>query len=371
MENTITFNENATEERIHASNTQLFRGKGVDVSNLNNNPEAILAAAGLDWKAVKVPLQMVGRNEVRSLPEFKALVNSKTGQALAAVGSNYQPFQNEEMVNQFSVFAEKGGMNIATAGQLYGGRRVFVVADMDASFSLGGQDPTRLQAIFSTGHGGGASTRLSINALRQICLNGLCIWAEFTSFALNHRGTWTPRHSANVQQVLSEAIRRFGSYEAKARLLWDTPINEEQSRQIVAELLQPALLAEVAEQPIEREVPQALSALSGGSVLDSMLASTQPSIADAFASTEAREREVREGRNVRRVLELVNTSPGSELRPDSAWNLLNAITYWTDHERGGRGGKTDASVESAQFGVGQTLKTKALERIVNFAQQGR
>jgi len=365
-------NQDITTERGFRPQDQ-FRGKGVPVSMLGNDPQAILTAAGLDWKAVKIPLVMQGRIENRPLPEFKALVNSSTGQALSVVSSNYQPVQNSELVEQFTTFAEKGGMTIQTAGEIYGGRRVFVTADMDATFNLGDGDVTNLQAIFTTTHGGGGATRLTINALRQLCTNGLSIWADVASFALNHRGIWGDRHRNDVQRILAEAIRRFGSYEAKARLLWDTPINEEQSRQIVSELLQPSLLANIVEQPIEREVPQALSALSGGSVLDSMLATTQPLTgpADAFAATEAREKEVREGRNVRRVLELVNTSPGSEVRPDSAWNLLNAITYWTDHERGGRGGKMDASVESAQFGPGQALKSRTLSRLVRFAEVGR
>jgi hypothetical protein len=51
----------------------------------------------------------------------------------------------------------------------------------------------------------------------------------------------------------------------------------------------------------------------------------------------------------------------------TAYNLLNAITEYTDHARSSRGGNGNGRVESAMFGSGERLKAEALDLILETA----
>lgn len=50
---------------------------------------------------------------------------------------------------------------------------------------------------------------------------------------------------------------------------------------------------------------------------------------------------------------------------DTAWGLLNAVTQYVDHERRAR--TPDNRLDSAWFGQGNALKTKALDSILKLA----
>jgi len=66
-----------------------------------------------------------------------------------------------------------------------------------------------------------------------------------------------------------------------------------------------------------------------------------------------------------RVLELVDTQPGAEFAAGSWWSAFNAVTYFTDHERGR---DADARLQSAWYGQSKGLKLKALESAIEFAE---
>jgi hypothetical protein len=59
-----------------------------------------------------------------------------------------------------------------------------------------------------------------------------------------------------------------------------------------------------------------------------------------------------------------NAFPGQR---GSAYNLLNAITEYTDHARSSRGGNGNGRAESAMFGSGERLKAQALDVILETA----
>jgi hypothetical protein len=67
------------------------------------------------------------------------------------------------------------------------------------------------------------------------------------------------------------------------------------------------------------------------------------------------------------VLKIYEANDGNAFpeQRGTAYNLLNAITNYVDHERSS---KEDGRAESAMFGSGDTLKSKALEVIYESAR---
>lgn len=72
------------------------------------------------------------------------------------------------------------------------------------------------------------------------------------------------------------------------------------------------------------------------------------------------------GRVGQSILQAVYDSPGSQLESakDTLWGMCNAVSYHVDHARGRT---QDARLSQAWFGVGDTLKTDAVNLAVEMA----
>ena len=66
-----------------------------------------------------------------------------------------------------------------------------------------------------------------------------------------------------------------------------------------------------------------------------------------------------------RLEELLNSQPGANYAQGSWWSAFNAVTYYTDHERGN---DADSRLQSAWYGQSKNLKIKALEKALEYAE---
>jgi hypothetical protein len=73
------------------------------------------------------------------------------------------------------------------------------------------------------------------------------------------------------------------------------------------------------------------------------------------------------GRTVNRLIEIVDTQPGADMKTSKGtwWGAFNAVTYYVDHKAGRN---RDASLTSAWFGPRAALKRKALNLAVEYAE---
>ena len=73
------------------------------------------------------------------------------------------------------------------------------------------------------------------------------------------------------------------------------------------------------------------------------------------------------GRTVNRLIDIVHTQPGAELKTSAGtwWGAFNAVTYYYDHVAGT---DQDKRLTSAWFGSAATRKRQALDLAVEFAE---
>jgi phage/plasmid-like protein (TIGR03299 family) len=248
---------------------------------------------------------------------------------LGAVGEDYAVIQHDEGFKTIDALMRTAdGAHYETAGVLGSGERVWCLADLGHAVRIG-EDTQKGYLLFSTGHDGSMSHSYRLVFTRVVCQNTL-------SMALGEktRAALTIRHTKNAVSRLTEARAALDSMGNDVQRIEDR-------------------LNFLAGRKMNRE------ALS--SIMDRLFPKTAKD-----ENGEAKET-TRRTNILADVLKIYEANDGNAYpeQRGTAYNLLNAITNYVDHERSS---KEDGRAESALFGSGDTLKSKALEVIYESAR---
>lgn len=291
-----------------------WHGLGVKVPS-DLSPEQMLQKAGLDWQVEKQYLCTV---EGIAIPEKKALVRSSDRKVLDIVGKDWNPVQNHEAFEFFNDFVTSGDMEMHTAGSLKGGQIVWALAKVKESFKVFGNDEVESYLLFSNPHRFGQSIDVRFTPIRVVCNNTLTLSLNQKaeqSVKLNHKKKF---NAEEIKGMLGIASSKLMQYKEMAEFLGAKRFNDQ--------------------------------------TLNEYLNSLFPSYSK---SDEVK------SKPAQRVADLVETQPGAKFAEGTWWSAFNAVTYFTDHERGN---STDARIQSAWFGQSKNLKLKALESAIEFAE---
>lgn len=288
--------------------------------------------ADLNWEVVKK--QLYFRNALGAVTEAKdmfATTRTDDGAFLGVVGEGYQLIQNRDAFAFCDdLLAASDGAKYESAGGLGNGEQIWVLARIpEADFIIDGGDQHRAYLLVATSHDRSMSYVAKLVDTRVVCNNTLNV-------ALGEKGSaFKIRHSANAKQRMEQAVAQLSEVKNAA-----VSIKSKMER--------------LAEAKLTRE--------SVETILDRLF----PKPKDEKAST------VRRDGNVREVLSLYANNDANAFPSvrGTAYNLLNAVTEYTDHLRTARGNGSApeqvavARSESAMFGSGAKLKADALNVIM-------
>lgn len=294
-----------------------WHGLGVRVP-ADLTPDQMLDKAGLDWSVSKRKLLTQDGIEV---PEKMALVRDSDNSVLDIVGKEWNPVQNQEAFEFFNDFVTSGDMEMHTAGSLMEGRIVWALAKVNQSFEVFGNDVIESYLLFSNPHRFGQSIDVRFTPIRVVCNNTLTLSLNsktVSSVKISHKRAWDPEA---VKETLGIAKEKLDKYKEMAVFLGGKKFKR--------------------------------------TTLEEYLNGLFPS----YSKKDAKVIEL--SRPAGRVLELVDTQPGSNFAPGSWWSAFNAVTYFADHERGR---DADTRLQSSWFGQSKSLKLKALEDAVKYAE---
>jgi phage/plasmid-like protein (TIGR03299 family) len=152
--------------------------------------------AGLDWDVITEPL--VGK--VTGLEvDNKAILRTDNFNILGVVGSQYTPLQNIEAFNWFNPFIESGFVELETAGCLFGGKKLFILAKIKMDeFEIQDNDPVESYILLSNSHDGTTAVRVGYTPIRVVCNNTLKLATENKQSQLIR-----VRHTYQVQNNLT------------------------------------------------------------------------------------------------------------------------------------------------------------------------
>lgn len=88
----------------------------------------ILDKVGLNWRVEK---QTILTSKGIEIPEFSAIIRTDTQVPLSVMGSKYQPYQNEELLNLLERVSKKVGLEIHNGGLFGQGQKVYIQLKTD------------------------------------------------------------------------------------------------------------------------------------------------------------------------------------------------------------------------------------------------
>lgn len=296
--------------------------------------EEAIVKAGMDWEVIKE--QMVHPRSGEVINAF-GIYRSDNDAFLGVVGDRYTPIQNRFQFSTMDAIigSDTNGAHYETAGVLGKGERVFMLANMTDEYNIHGTGDIHRAYLAGVGsHDGSSSQRFFVTETRIVCQNTL-------QMALGKAGNAgiKVRHTANAESRINA---KLGVMQSARKSFKDTMEK----------------LEWLAEKRLDT-------------------ATVVRTIADIFGVDATKELPTKTLNSINTIKELFETNDNDafpEFR-GSAYNLLNAVTEYTDHFKpvrmtGGREGQTIEMMrtDSAVFGLGSDFKSKALDIIIENAQ---
>lgn len=267
----------------------------------------MLKAAGLDWRVKKEPVFLAGKDGAQGerVKGQYALIRTSDGTALSAVGENYKPTQNEEVLDFFRSFVEAGDADLETAGSLQDGKYVWCLARLKCDFSLPGGDDVHNYLLFCNPHAYGYGRVLKYTSVRVVCWNTLALGlgekimdsqGKTTSYRIPHSIEFDSKVAAAAKKTLGLARQQSKAFEEAARLLAKKRCSKENMEEFFCRVL-----------------------------------GHDPSTARVKLDGSRRE-----PTTLAKVRNAYVKAPGQDLKSAKGtyWGALNAVTYVIDHEIG-------------------------------------
>jgi len=298
--------------------------------------ETIARKAGLDWEVKTAPATYVDdRGHEHSIPNTVVNYRSDTKAPLGVVSANKYSMEGRQPRDILGFYADllhSNGMAIETAGSLRGGRIVWALAKLgsDYDFLMPGRDKVTGYYRFQTGNDGENGTSGVFTTIRQVCANtmrAIDTREADNIYRVSHAQEFDPK-------AFKAALGLLGAQHKVTAQFWNAlcarKVSDAERRKFFCDLFR-------------RDVAE----------LDAVNAKGKPAIP---ART----------RNMLSELEAAYANgPGAGLKSakGTAFGLLQAVTYWTDHKAASvdkyGAGESAARLTSAWFGLGEETKQDA------------
>lgn len=300
--------------------------------------DTIIRKAGLAYEVRLAPASFAADGEMHAAEGWCATYRTDTMRALGMVSDSRYSLdgrQPRDVVAFFRAFLSERGLSIETAGALRGGRMAWCLAALgpDYEYLAPGGDLTRAFVRMSTGFTGNDGTALDLTSVRVVCAN---------TQRMADAETKGRQYKVSHSQVFNgpALAAAFGLAGERWRITCDA-WNAMQARRVS-----------------DDEAREFFCRVSGIDPADLSI--------DGKVSTKARN-------GLQALAEAYRNGPGAQLpgARQTAYGLLNAVTYYVDHAATVRDtygdGKAAARLASSQDGTGAAVKARAFKYAAELA----
>ncbi len=196
-----------------------WHGLGTPVEGYPTSEEAIVAA-GLDWEVETGDLYAgPDKAHIRKVPNRRSIYRSTDRQMFGIASPRFTPLQNKEAFAWVDSLVADGVVGYAAAGALFGGRIVWLLAQMQEDWRVA-DDDYRKYFLLVNQHDGKGSVRVTVTDVRAICANTVA--NAFMTDGERLRMYHTPSlpqqmaEASTLFAVSTEAQRRMKTYLEKA-----------------------------------------------------------------------------------------------------------------------------------------------------------
>ena len=181
-----------------------------DVGNIQN----FQIEAGLDWE---VSLDNNHKSDGTPIDGSYYIERVSDGSVLGkSVTTSYQPTQNSEMFKFFERYIDAGRLHLHTAGSLFGGKKVWVMASPNKGFTLDGDDTVSSNAIFTLDHTGKRANTMMLSPIRVVCQNTWNLAKKNASDTIKHNHK-VPFDREIMDDALADFDVQFDEFELIAK----------------------------------------------------------------------------------------------------------------------------------------------------------
>jgi phage/plasmid-like protein (TIGR03299 family) len=214
-------------------------GLGVVLDEYPQSIDEALEKAGLGWRVNHGDVLVVKRPEwtddfgTKHPPElipangFKANIREDTGDVLGIVSDEYEVVDNRAAFAFLDALINSD-MHFETAGSLWGGRRVWVLARLPEYVELGG-DLSALYVYVANSHDGSMAVTAAVTPIRIVCASTLGAAVRQAEHGVNAGRTFRFRHTGNLEAKFAEARQVLGmtiNYQQQFKELADRTARE-------------------------------------------------------------------------------------------------------------------------------------------------
>lgn len=290
----------------------------------------MMVAAGLDWELKKTKLYteiydpVSQRNQRIRVEDRFAVTRLSDNKVMTVCGKNWRPTQNKNAFDFFREFCEVGGATMETAGSLKGGQRVWALAKLGKGFTLPNGDRTEGYLLFSLPHVVGSSIQVRTTSVRVVCNNTLTFSLNGNTQAEYRQNHMRDFNFDAAKQIVEMANANLADQAAFAKKLQQVKMDKFDAMSFFNEL--------ITDEALER--------------------------VDAEAMLESLDTPIGKHSRMGQFMEAYLNGAGAE--NESAWGVLNGLTFWTDHIAGD---KQDKRLVDSWWGHNLRLKDKALRKL--------
>lgn len=276
-------------------------------------------AAGMDWKIKSAPVRYEPESEYGDMyrvPKQNVLYRSDNNEPLSIVSDRYQVVQPADVLEFFRDLVEESGFRLHTAGTLFGGKRLWALAETGKFAEVTKGDGIGGFLLLSTSADKSLATTARFTSVRVVCNNTLSLSVQNNAHCVSFTHARKFDHEL-MKAKLGKAVASFDSFMEMAKYLEQQRITAEQADSFIKRIL-----------------------------------FTADQLSDPALIVE-------KSRPYNKILDLFNGSAiGSELVGDTKWALLNSVTEYFDHHHPSR--TNDARLNNTWFGNGDMIKNRAV-----------
>jgi phage/plasmid-like protein (TIGR03299 family) len=309
-----------------------WHGLGTHVDRIATSREAI-KAAGLDWEVQLGNVSVQFGNRMQQVKGYSGVYRKTDGAFYGIVGNGYTPVQNKDAFKFFDKIVGEGQAVYHTAGSLFGGRRVWILAKLPYEIALAGEE-IKEYIVLTTTHDGSGALEIWKTKVRVVCNNTLQMASAdaLTKFYARHtRRVGSMDQLEKAREVLGVMAQESVTWKAQAEYLTQTALPAPK---------QPLLLANAF---------GTTGAIKSRDVVDF----------DEISTRTKNEMDM--------VRTLVRNGRGQD-NPKiqgTKWQWYNAVSEYVDHYKNSKDKSPDGRLNSLWFGTGALIKQRAWDYLVD------
>jgi phage/plasmid-like protein (TIGR03299 family) len=312
-----------------------WHGLGVSLAQPANLEEA-LKVGGLNWQVAEIDL-LTADDPPSPVPQRKALVRSDRDpgddrRVLGVAHRAFKPIQNRDAGMLFDAIFGQGKRVYHTGGYLGNGKVVWLLARIDKTLEIAGDDVVQPYALMANSHDGSIAFNIRLTTVRVVCQNtlGMAMRERIgDGFRRSHQGSLI-EHAQAAQEFFSATLRELDFVAESFIHLSQRRCEDSKFNEILATLLP------------EPKPPRNLE--------------KNPGLRRAW------EKKVEDAREAhKRIRELRINGKGMDLEGSRGtfWGVLNAILEFVDHHQRVDGPR----ISYALLGEGMDLKKRAFQML--------